>query len=140
MTLDLAAADGSRYVHAVIGKTKVAAGEYQVRSLKQEKTDDHGVTWTLAGSWYKEGPTLTVEDGKPVEASFGPPLKPQVKATPKKARPGTQVSLAFTFTGQGGEEYRAGNVLRNGKRPPEPQFEIVDANDKVVTSGKFHYG
>ena len=49
------------------------------------------------------------------------------------------ISIGMTLEGKIGEKYIAG-ALKNGVRQSEPQFNIVDENGEVLTSGKFEYG
>ena len=94
-------------------------------------TDANGNNWTL--ELVKGQPLLRISQSnkKP-----GPPLI--VKTNTRKAgRNG--ISIGITVEGQTGEKY-IGGAIKNGIREPEPEFQILDKNNRILASGKFEYG
>jgi hypothetical protein len=94
-------------------------------------TDANGNNWTL--ELVKGQPLLRISQS---QKESGPPLI--VKTNTRKAGM-SKISIGITVEGQAGEKY-IGGAKKNGIREPEPEFQILDKNNRILAAGKFEYG
>jgi hypothetical protein len=78
---------------------------------------------------------LEIRKGERTKAELGPPYRPVVKAF---ATGDGQGHLALSIVGSGGEICR--DMRIGTRRPPAPEFKILDPKGEVVQRGQFSYG
>ena len=134
-TVDLAGAGGMVTVRGKGEKVAVPAGKYRLAGWRV--TADHeGATWVVSGKGYARRPLVEIVEGQDTVLEFGPPLTAGVFA---KKRGGTY-EFSLKMAAAGGVRLSAGDVKREGKRLPEPKFEVRDDKGKVVAQASFQYG
>jgi hypothetical protein len=112
------------------------AGEWKLANYTIDATRlTGGRRTTVTASFADNAQTVAVDKEKTADITFGAPYRPVVTSGRKGE---DKVSLSLSIVGAGGE--RCTSFYVNGKRPPEPRFEIRDQDDKVVHAGKFEYG
>jgi hypothetical protein len=111
-------------------------GEWKLASYAIDATGYTGGRRTAVTAELPNDPEpVRVDKDKTVALMFGAPFHPVVTAS---RRPDGKVSLSLSIVGVGGE--RCTSFYVNGRRPPEPRFEVRDADGSVVHQGKFEYG
>lgn len=111
----------------------VPSGGYYVKSDKISATDAGGTNWSIVLRCDKK---FKVEPNAETELKFGPPLSMKVSYRGRAAAGGA-LSIEAPVTGVGGEQY---SYVSSGKRLLAPKVTILDAGDKVVSSGNMEYG
>jgi hypothetical protein len=90
------------------------------------------ITSAIISSFFKDLSSRRSKSNK----KPGPPLL--VRTNARKIS-NHQFSIGITVEGQAGEKY-IGGATKNGKREPEPEFNIVDEKARILARGKFEYG
>jgi hypothetical protein len=117
-------------------KVPLPEGEWKMANYTIDATKfTGGKRTTVSASFSNNAQTLAVNRDKTASFTFGAPFRPDVKV--RRTR-NNKVSLSLSIVGSGGE--RCTSFYINGKRPPEPRFEVRDQDGKVVHHGKFEYG
>lgn len=134
---------GPQYLKGKETSWQLPEGRYTCQAISLVTTDEKKAKWALRSS----GQTgklrdFTIAAGETFEVELGSPLT--IKADVQQQAgdwvfKGKTVSVGFTITGQGGEEYTPA-AERNGARVPAPKITIYDAKDSVLAQGDFAYG
>lgn len=127
------AADKSYRCVSSNGSLAVPAGSLTLRGCEATATDANGKSWT-ASFRYGNETALTVGTDAVQSVSFGPPflLAAQVEYAPVSSK----ISLAPVCADRAGNIYR----INSGSSATVPSFQLLDAGQHVVWSGKFEAG
>ena len=121
---------------------QLPAGKYKAIHATLETRDTSGDVWSFSSNLSSAFTRLGVLEffeirpGETTTIRIGSPFV--VKAEVQKMSAG-MVSIDAVLVGYAGEQYQAG-FQRNGKRAPEPTFQIVDEKGRVLVADKFQYG
>jgi hypothetical protein len=120
---------------------QLPAGRYKAIYAASEIRDASGDWWSfssnLSSAFTHLGPLdfFVIRPGETTRLRVGPPFV----MTADVHRAGAQVSISPVLSGCGGERYQA-DFQRNGRRPPDRTFKIVDEEGNVLVADKFQYG
>lgn len=109
------------------------AGKYQTLAAVLRLRDAAGNEWAFTTG---ELATFEIRPEQTTRLRAGPPFV--VTSRVKQVNP-EWVSINLAVVGCAGEEYQA-SFQRNGRRPPEPTFQIIDEKGAVLVADKFQYG
>ena len=111
-------------------------GRYQTLSGVLSLQDSAGNEWTFTTATFGELAAFEIRPDETTRVRVGPPflVAARVKQVDRE-----WVPINLSIVGCAGEEYQA-SVQCNGRRPPEPAFQIVDEKGTVLVTDKFQYG
>jgi len=112
-------------------------GRYQTVSAVLHLYDPNGNDWTFPmGPDFGVLQSFEIQPDHVKQLRAGPPFV--LRTHVEKGQEGTLI-IGPALVGCAGEEYRF-DFGRNGRRPPERTFKIVDEKGTVLVADKFQYG
>jgi len=112
-------------------------GRYQTVSAVLHLYDPNGNDWIFPmGPDFGALRSFEIQPDRVRQLRPGPPFV--LRTHVEKGQAGTLI-ISLTLAGCTGEEYRL-DFGRNGRRPSERMFKIVDEKGTVLETGKFEYG
>ena len=115
------------------GAIKLPVGAYRLYEWSQDRKDDKGVEWGLAGSDFGEAANFTVAADKSAALKIGEPVRVSVDAAESRS----EVRFSLKVQGALGETV---DITRNGQRPVAPKLVIASADGSYSKTNSFEYG
>jgi len=113
------------------GRAVVAPGSYRIVGLVARERDASGIEWEAACDSRGD---IDAQAGAEIAVTAGPPLFSAIHASPVGHG---LIALEFELTDSSGGECQ---LLRAGRRPEPPGFEVQNAAGEIVAAGRFEYG
>jgi hypothetical protein len=117
-------------------------GTYLPTSWSIMAQDKKGNLWKLHGLGTVTGQrtgSITITEGQTTELDIGPPLTVTASAQQMDDAKGKLVSIGLSIKGKGGEWYTA-DAKMGTQSVPNPTFQILDENKRILAQGAFAYG
>jgi hypothetical protein len=133
----LANEDGVLPIESRNGQAQVPVGRYRVLVWNIERRAESGKWEVQGGAWGTDAPApeLAVDERGSASFKLAAPLRARVttaRITPQ------DLDFQLSLTTASGENI--GNVVVDGRQPPEPMLRLVDDQGREVARLKFHYG